>query len=83
MRREFQTFRTLPVSGAVVMSTRTELTRLTDVVDLKGKRELLGEIEGWGESEGEFKGRDLVVLGVRAHFVGDGAFRDDRSVVGE
>jgi hypothetical protein len=81
VRREYTSFRLLPKCGAVVMSTRTELGKLTDVVDRKSKRELMDEVEGWGEEEAEWKGRSLWIRAVRSWCVGGEVWHDDRTVL--
>ncbi|KAH7080964.1 hypothetical protein FB567DRAFT_595290 [Paraphoma chrysanthemicola] len=80
VRREFQTFRLLPSSGAVVMSTRTEFKKLTDLSVRWEKAELMSEIGEWDEHEASFKGRDLWIRAVRAHCEGTDVFRDDETV---
>jgi hypothetical protein len=58
VRREVQTFRALPGSGAVVVSTKTELERLMNLGETE-RRELLAEIGMWGEQEKRVKGWEL------------------------
>ncbi|OAL56231.1 hypothetical protein IQ07DRAFT_496700 [Pyrenochaeta sp. DS3sAY3a] len=58
VRREVQTFRALPGSGAVVMSTKTKLERLVSLEEME-RRELLSEFGGWGEMEKRVKGWEL------------------------
>ncbi|KAH4225140.1 hypothetical protein HBI06_024450 [Parastagonospora nodorum] len=81
IRREYQSFRQLAKSGAVVMTSRTELTRLTDVAGRREKDDLMAEIRGWGEDEAGFKGRDLWSRAVGSWCEGGSAFRDDVTVI--
>jgi hypothetical protein len=80
VRREYQSFRQLPKSGAVVMMTRTDLSKLMDIEDRQGKTGLIAEIRGWDEDEATFKGRDLWIRAVASWCEGGSAFRDDMTV---
>ncbi|KAL6707516.1 hypothetical protein ACN47E_004086 [Coniothyrium glycines] len=79
VRHEHQTFRRLPRSGAMVMSTRTELQKLTDL-SIHESRELLKEIEAWDEGAAAIKGRDLWITAVEGYCFGKPIFRDDATV---
>ncbi|KAH7066714.1 hypothetical protein BKA63DRAFT_425379 [Paraphoma chrysanthemicola] len=81
VRREYQTFRLLPSSGAFVMSTRTEFNKLTDLRARWEKTELMSEIGEWDEHEARFKGRDLWMRAVRAHCEGTDVFRGDETII--
>ena len=80
VRREFQNFRLLLQSGAVVMSTRTELIPLKQVRSREGKKELMEEFGQWTDEEETFKGKSLWIHAVRSWCEGGDAFRDDRTV---
>jgi hypothetical protein len=81
VRREYTSFRLLPKCGAVVMTSRTELGKLTDVIDRKSKRDLMDEVEGWGKEEAEWKGRSLWIRAVRNWCVGGEVWHDDRTIL--
>ncbi|KAF1914518.1 hypothetical protein BDU57DRAFT_596475 [Ampelomyces quisqualis] len=82
IRRLHTSFRRLPVSGAIVTTTRTQLSRLVDVDTQQRRKELWAEVSSWGEEEAVFKGRDLWIRAVRSWCVGGEAWCDDRTVVG-
>ncbi|KAH7406790.1 hypothetical protein DE146DRAFT_786591 [Phaeosphaeria sp. MPI-PUGE-AT-0046c] len=81
IRYEHQTFRMLPRTGAIVMSTRTELKKLTELDGRREKEELMGEIWGWDQEEATFKGRDLWIRAVRSWCEGREVWHDDRTVM--
>lgn len=80
VRREHQTFRRLPKSGAVVYSTRTEVNRLTEL-DAHGRRELVREVRGWDQEVATRKGLELWQRAVIGYCEGKTAFKDDPTVV--
>lgn len=80
VRREYQTFKMLPDSGAAVMSTKTELKNLKDLDD-REKEDLMVEIWAWDEEEAVFKGRELWITSVKGFCEGGLWRRDDRTVV--
>jgi hypothetical protein len=63
------------------MTTRTELSRLTELENRKGKRELMDEVGAWGEEEAVWKGRDVWIRAVRGWCEGREVWHDDRTVV--
>lgn len=80
LRREHQSFRLLPKSGAMVMTSRTELSKLMEVDSRAGKAELMEEVMNWDEHEANFKGRDLWIKAVTSWCVGGPSFNDDCTV---
>jgi hypothetical protein len=58
IRRERQTFRRLPKSGAIVFTVKTSIQKLTDVPESE-RRGLVEEIKSWPEDVANYKGRDL------------------------
>jgi len=58
IRRERQTFRRLPRSGALVFGVKTTLTAL-DELPTQELENLAKEIESWPEDVGKYKGRDI------------------------
>lgn len=81
IRYEHQAFRMLPKTGAIVMSTKTELKKLTELEGRGEKHELMKEIRGWDEEEATFKGRDLWIRAVRSWCEGRDVWHDDRTVM--
>lgn len=63
IRRERQTFRRLPRTGAIVFGVKTVLTPL-DELPVEELRNLATEIKSWPECVGEYKGK--AVWGGRA-----------------
>ncbi|KAG9187281.1 hypothetical protein G6011_05152 [Alternaria panax] len=62
VRTETQMFARLPKTGAVVVTTRTSTETLSDVAERMNGREkkaFMMEVEGWGNEEARFKGREL------------------------
>lgn len=58
IRRERQTFRRLPRTGALVFTVKTTLTTL-DELPLREVQNLATEIRNWPEDIGVYKGRDI------------------------
>lgn len=58
IRRERQTFRRLPRSGAIVFGVKTHLTRL-DELPVQELQNLGKEMKSWPEFVGEYKGMDV------------------------
>ncbi|KAF3050080.1 hypothetical protein E8E11_010116 [Didymella keratinophila] len=81
VRREHQTFRRLPNSGAIVYSTRTEVCRLTEL-DVHCRRKLVEEIKGWDQELATHKGLELWQRAVVGYCEGKKPFRSDDTVVG-
>jgi hypothetical protein len=80
VRREHQTFRRLPKSGAVIYSTRTEVSRLTEL-DVHSRRKLVEEIRGWDREVATRKGLELWQRVVIGYCEGKKPFRDAETVV--
>ncbi|KAF1922486.1 uncharacterized protein M421DRAFT_78116 [Didymella exigua CBS 183.55] len=80
VRREHQTFRRLPKSGAIIYSTRTEVNRLTEL-DVHGRRKLVEEIRSWNREVATRKGLELWQRAVIGYCEGKKAFRDDDTVI--
>lgn len=79
IRRELQTFRRLPKSGAIVLSSKTEFEKLMDL-SVSERSKLLDQIQVWDEDVANFKGRDLWITALEGCCLGKPAFRDDVSV---
>lgn len=58
IRRERQTFRRLPRTGAIVFGVKTYLTPL-DELPMADLDNLATEMRSWPEHVGEYKGRDI------------------------
>jgi hypothetical protein len=58
IRRERQTFRRLPRTGAIVFGVKTYLTRL-DELPMAELHNLAKEMRSWPDYVGEYKGRDV------------------------
>ncbi|KAL2006476.1 hypothetical protein VTN00DRAFT_9144 [Thermoascus crustaceus] len=58
IRRERQTFRRLPRTGALVFGVKTTLTAL-DELSMQELENLGKEVESWPEDVGKYKGRDI------------------------
>jgi hypothetical protein len=58
VRRERQTFRKLPKSGAILFAVKTALTPLQDL-DQEERLNLAREIRSWPENIAAYKGRDF------------------------
>lgn len=58
IRRERQTFRRLPRTGAIVFGVKTYLTTL-DQLPRQELENLAKEMRSWPEHVGEYKGRDV------------------------
>lgn len=58
IRRERQTFRRLPRTGALVFGVKTILTTL-DELPMQELQNLAKEIKSWPEYVGEYKGREV------------------------
>lgn len=58
VRRERQTFRRLPRTGALVFGVKTTLTAL-DELSMQELENLGKEVESWPEDVGKYKGRDI------------------------
>lgn len=58
IRRERQTFRRLPRTGAIVFGVKTYLTTL-DQLPLQELENLVTEMQSWPEHVGQYKGRDV------------------------
>ncbi|KAF2650321.1 hypothetical protein K491DRAFT_609057 [Lophiostoma macrostomum CBS 122681] len=58
IRRERQTFRRLPESGAIVFTVKTSIQKLTEV-PVSERRGLVDEIKAWPPDIATYKGRDL------------------------
>lgn len=80
VRREHQTFRRLPKSGAIVYSTRTEVCRLTEL-DAHDRRKLVEEIGSWDQEVATRKGLELWQRAVIGYCEGKKPFRDGGTVV--
>lgn len=74
MRRDHQTFRRLPGSGAVIYSTLTEIRRLTEL-DVHGKRKLIEDIKGSDAEVATCKGLELWQRAVIGYCDGNRTFR--------
>jgi hypothetical protein len=80
VRREHQSFRLLPKSGAIIMTTRTELSRLLEVESQADKAKLMDEVMSWKEYEASFKGRELWITALKGWCENRYPFNDDRTV---
>lgn len=80
VRKERQTFRRLPKSGAIVVTTKTRIRNLVDL-DRKMLPGLAREIRGWSADVARYKGRDLWQRSVLGYCEGKSTVHDDRSVV--
>jgi hypothetical protein len=80
IRHEHQSFRQLQKSGAMVMTTRTELSRLMGVESKANKAELLKEVMSWKEHEASFKGRELWITALKGWCENREPFNDDCTV---
>jgi hypothetical protein len=58
IRRERQTFRRLPRTGALVFGVKTYLTALEEL-PIQELRNLAKEMKSWPDYVGEYKGRDV------------------------
>lgn len=58
IRRERQTFRRLPRTGAIVFGVKTYLTTLNQL-PMQELENLAKEMQSWPEHVGEYKGRDV------------------------
>jgi hypothetical protein len=58
VRRERQTFRRLPRTGAIVFGVKTFLTTL-DELPMQELENLAREVKSWPEHVGEYKGREI------------------------
>ncbi|KAF3039316.1 hypothetical protein E8E12_001549 [Didymella heteroderae] len=79
VRREHQSFHRLPKSGAIIFSTRTEVSRLTEL-DLHGRRKLVDEINGWDRKIATRKGLELWQRAVIGYCEGKRPVRGDDQV---
>jgi hypothetical protein len=80
VRREHQSFRLLPKSGAMVVTTRTELSKLMEVESKADKAALIEEVMSWDEHEASFKGRDLWITALKGWCEDRLPFNDDCTV---
>lgn len=80
IRCETQTFKVLPKTGSVVMTTKTDLKRLSELDEVE-RAELMMEIKGWDEDEAIFKGRDLWIRAVSGWCTGHPGMKDDASII--
>lgn len=58
IRRERQTFRKLPQSGALLFGVKTTLTTL-DELPIEELRNLVREMDSWPEEVANYKGKDI------------------------
>lgn len=58
LRRERQTFRRLPKSGAIVFGVRTSVARLSEL-DKEECEGLAGEVRNWPDQVWKYKGGDI------------------------
>lgn len=58
IRRERQTFRRLPRTGAIVFGVKTYLTTI-DQLPLQELENLVTEMRSWPDHVGQYKGRDV------------------------
>lgn len=80
VRTERQSFRKLPQSGAIVMTTRVQVVPLVRMSAAKLQR-LAREIRGWEDHVARMKGRDLWGRAVLGFCEGRPMSRDDETVV--
>jgi hypothetical protein len=64
----------------MVMTTRTELSRLMGVESKASKAELLKEVMSWKEHEASFKGGELWITALEGWRENREPFNDDRTV---
>ena len=80
VRREHQVFRRLLKSGAIILSTRTEVKRLTDL-NIRQRIELVAEIRIWNPEVALSKGKELWQRAVFGYCEGRKVWKDDVTVV--
>jgi len=82
IRKERQSFRMLPKSGAVVFTARTRIRAVQDF-DREELETTVQDINGWAADIATLKGRDLWGDVLQNICAGKPAFRDDRTVYGD
>ncbi|PSN74894.1 hypothetical protein BS50DRAFT_671183 [Corynespora cassiicola Philippines] len=80
VRRERQTFRRLPKTGAIVFSVKTSTESLVDL-DMREKKKLSNDIRNWPTEMAIYKGRPLWQRVVIGFCEGKPIIKDDYSVV--
>jgi hypothetical protein len=82
IRKERQSFRMLPKSGAVVFTARTKIRAVHDF-GREGLESIVREVQAWPADVATLKGRDLWGDVLQNMCAGKPAVRDDRTVCGD